>query len=68
MDNDHSGRKVSDWTGDFVEVGLAEQMALADVAAALPKEAKSDHAEEDRIEAGEDSLMSDEQAQQEVQS
>ena len=62
MEDDHSGRKVSDWTGDFVGVGLADQMRLG----SDRKEVQSNNADEQ--DGGEDSLMSDEQAQQEVQS
>ena len=62
VDNDHSGRKVSDWTGDFGELGLTnDQLALPRFA---PKEALSNNAEqEQRFEAAaEDCLMNDEQA------
>jgi hypothetical protein len=66
IDNDHSGRKVSDWTGDFVEVGLVEQLALPEaVAEAVHKGALSNVAAADAQDA-EDSPMSDEQDQQEV--
>lgn len=56
MEIDHSGRKVSDWTGDFVGVGLADQMRLG----SDRKEVQSNNADEQ--DGGEDSLMSDEQA------
>lgn len=55
MDESHSGRKVSDWTGDLGEVGVIR---------AIQQDVKSDANPNE----GEDSLMSDESEHLEVQS
>lgn len=60
MDDDHSGRIVSDWTGDFGEVELIRRVGLS-----VHQEVKSNNASGNDAE---DSLMSDEQEGLEVQS